>query len=313
MGHDHHADSMGDRRLVVAVVVNVLLTVAQIIGGLLSGSLSLVADAIHNLSDAGSLAIALFARKIGRKSPDELMTFGYKRAEIIATLINLVTLVIIGLYLIYEAIWRLVMPESIEGWMVVIVAGIALVVDVTTALLTYKMSKTSMNIKAAFIHNLSDAMASVGVIVAGTLIILYEWHWVDTVATFVISGYILYQAFKMLPGTIHILMEGMPEGITRENVKTTMEQINHVINVHDIHVWQIAEHRFALVAHVVIDSTKLEEMEAIKQQLKVHLRDTYTIEHSTLEFEAGDSALIHAMGDPDAPFEAEDEVGNTHG
>ena len=164
--HQHDTENLGDGKLMAAVVINVLLTVAQVIGGIISGSLSLIADALHNLSDAASLGIAIIARKIGRRPADELKTFGYKRAEVIAALINLTTLIIIGVYLIYEALWRLAEPQEIAGWLVVIVASIALVVDVVTALLTYAQSKNSMNIKAAFLHNLSDALASLAEVAA---------------------------------------------------------------------------------------------------------------------------------------------------
>jgi len=215
MGHDHHHDveTMGDQRLLIAIVINMLLTLAQVVGGIVSGSLSLIADALHNFSDASSLLIAWVARKIGRHPPDAFKTFRLQTAEVIAALINLVTLVLIGLYLIYEALWRFYSPQEIEGWIVVIVASVALVIDVATAMLTYSMSKNSLNIRAAFLHNVSDALASVGVIVAGSLILLYGWYWTDTVMTLAIAGYVLYQAATMLPLTIHILMQGTPENL----------------------------------------------------------------------------------------------------
>lgn len=284
-GHDHGAAEMGDKRLATAVGVNVLLTLAQVVGGILSGSLSLIADALHNLSDAASLGIALFARRIARKPADEFKTFGYKRAEVIAALINLTTLIIVGLYLIYEAAWRLIEPQEIEGWTVVIVAGVALIVDVITAILTYAMSKKSMNIKAAFLHNVSDALASVGVMIAGTLILLHGWYWVDTVLTLVIAGYVLWQGLTMLPKTIHLLMEGTPEHLAMEDVIAAMEAVEGVENVHHVHIWQLDEHRNALEAHVVVKKHSLEDIEKIKTALKQLLHDTYQIEHSTLETE----------------------------
>ncbi len=282
--HDHHdVESMGDKRLGWAIAVNMLLTIAQIIGGVISGSLSLIADALHNFSDAASLLIAWVARKIGRQPADHFKTFGYKRAEVIAALINLITLVLVGLYLVYEAIWRFFEPQAIEGWIVVIVAGVALVIDVFTALLTYSMSKHSMNIRAAFLHNVSDALASVGVIVAGSLIILYQWYWTDTLLTLVIAGYVLYQAKTMLPETIHLLMEGAPEGIAIADVIESMESVDGVSNVHHLHLWQLEEHKNALEAHIVIrDFT---ETESIKLSLKTLLRERYDTNHSTLEFE----------------------------
>lgn len=283
--HDHGTDSMGDKRLVAAVGVNVLLTLAQVVGGIISGSLSLVADALHNLSDAASLGIALFARKIGRRPPDALKTFGYKRAEIIAALINLTTLIIIGLYLIYEAIWRLAEPQEIVGWIVVIVAGIALVVDIATVVLTYAMSRNSVNIKAAFLHNVSDALASVGVIIAGTLILLYGWYWVDTLLTLIIAGYVLWQGFTMLPLTIHLLMEGTPAHLSIEEVIKAMEGVEGVKNVHHVHIWQLDEHQNALEAHVVSQAEQMADIEKVKSRLKTLLAEKFDVSHSALEFE----------------------------
>ena len=286
MGHNHNhneLEHMADRRLVWAIAINMLLTLAQIVGGVISGSLSLIADALHNFSDAVSLLIAFVARKIGRKPADYFKSFGYKRAEVIATLINLVTLVIVGIYLIYEAFWRLYEPQVIEGWMVVIVASIALVIDVVTAILTYTMSKDSINIRAAFLHNLSDALASVGVIIAGSLILMYEWYWSDTILTLMIAAYVLYQAATLLPETIHILMEGTPDNIDIEDVIKKMGKIDGVVEIHHLHLWQLDEHKNALEAHVLIED--FNSSQEIKEELKHVLKEQFSIVHSTLEFE----------------------------
>lgn len=287
MGNDHHhhihPSEISERRLWWAVSANILLTLAQVIGGLISNSLSLIADALHNFSDAASLLIALVAIRIARKPPDQLKTFGYKRAETIAALINLTTLIIIGLYLCYEAIIRFIAPVEIEGWTVVIVAGIALIVNTFTALLTYSQSKHSMNIKAAFLHNVSDALASIGVIIAGTLILLYGWIWTDAVMTLLISGYVLWQGFNEMPKVIHLLMEGTPEHIDIDEVIDAMEVRDGVINVHHVHIWQLDERRNALEAHVVLDNGV--NMDSLKFSLKQMLHDKFEIEHSTIEFE----------------------------
>jgi len=291
MGHGHshgNPSEIGEKRLWWAVGANMLLTLAQIIGGIISGSLSLIADALHNFSDAASLLIALVAIRIGRKPPDQFKTFGYKRAETIAALINLTTLIIIGLYLCYEAIMRFITPEPIAGWTIVIVAGIALVVDIFTALLTYSQSKNSMNIRAAFLHNLTDALASVGVIIAGTLILLYGWIWTDAAMTLLIAGYVLYHGIVEIPKVIHLLMEGTPEGIDLKDVVESIENIGGVNNVHHVHIWQIDENRNALEAHVVL--SEVDRMESVKSTIKSHLHDEYHIEHSTLEFEVKNCA-----------------------
>lgn len=285
-GHHHcHGDpsDMGERKLILAVAANVLLTFFQVIGGLVSGSLSLIADALHNFSDAASLVIALFAIRIGRRPADQFKTFGYKRAETIAALINLTALVMIGLYLCFEAGMRFFDPEPITGWVVIAVAGIALIVDLYTAAITYTRAAESMNMRAAFLHNLSDALASVGVMVSGALILLYGWVWVDALMTLMIAGYVLYHCAHDMPRVIHLLMEGTPEGIAIKDVIAAMESHDGVDNVHHVHIWQLDEGRSALEAHVVIeDAAKIDE---VKRALKAQLNEKFSIAHSTLEFE----------------------------
>ena len=280
----------GDKRLVFAIAVNVLLTVAQIIGGGLSGSLALVADAIHNLSDAAALAIALIARRIARHPADAKHTYGHGRAEMIAAVFNLAWLIFIGIFLVVEAVERFFNPQPIAGWTVVIIAAIALAVDIATVMLTYRMSKTSMNIRAAFIHNLSDAMASVGVIVAGTLIILYDWLFVDALVTIVIAAYILGHAAIEIPKAIHILMQGVPAGLDIADVTAALQEVPGVHDIHHVHIWHIDEHRRSLEAHVVIDPVDMDRMEEVKAALKGLLSAQFGIGHSTLEFEYPDPA-----------------------
>lgn len=288
-GHDHGTKDLSDARLMWAIVVNVLLTAIQVIGGIVSGSLSLVADALHNLSDAGALGLALVARRVSRRPGDADRTFGYGRAEIIGALINLTALILIGIYLIYEAVTRYFAPQPIAGWIVVIVAGGALLVNAGTALLTYSLSKQSLNVRAAFLHNVSDALASVGVIIAGALILLYDLYIADAVATIVIAGYVLYQGFGSLPRVINILMQGTPPDISRADVVAAMEEIEGVTGVHHVHIWEIDEHNRSLEAHVVVAETEFSELERIKAALKEQLRTRFDIGHSTLEFErAGD-------------------------
>ena len=283
--HHYHHEPESDRGLLLAVGINVLLTFAQVIGGIISGSLSLIADALHNLSDAASLGIALFARKISRRPADESKSFGYQRAEVIAALINLTLLITVSLYLIYEAVWRIVEPQVVTGLIIVVVAGVAFVVDMVTALITYRMSKNSLNMKAAFLHNLTDALTSIGVIIAGALILLYQWYWVDTLLTFLIAGFVLWQSMIMLPKTIHLLMEGTPENLSSDEIKASLEEAKDVEDVHHIHIWNLDEHRIALEAHVVVATNELQEVEVIKRKLKEILKDKFKITHSTLEFE----------------------------
>lgn len=282
--HDQGAKG-GDKRIGWAVFVNVLLTIAQIVGGVFSGSLSLIADALHNFSDAASLMIAFGARKIARRPADGSMTFGYARAEIIAALINYTTLIVIGLYLLYEAVMRFLQPEPIDGWIVVIVAGIALVIDIITAMLTYALSKSSMNIRAAFLHNVADALGSVGVIIAGTLVLIYGWTWIDPAITVLIAGYILWQAFKEIGGSVRILMLGTPEDIDIKRLVTDMGSVHGVDSVRHVHVWALDEGHNALEAHILVEELSFTEIASMKRHLREVLRDEHRVGHCTLEIE----------------------------
>ena len=295
-GHTHLDASSGDRRVSLAIWANALLTVAQIIGGLLSGSLALIADALHNFSDMASLVIAFAARKIARRPADAAMTFGYGRIEIVAALINYTTLIVIGLYLLYEAAMRFAGPQDVEGWLIVIIAGIALVVDAATALLTYTMSKSSVNIRAAFLHNVADALGSIAVIVAGTLILLYDWRLIDPIVTVMIAGYILWQSFREIGPVIRILMLGSPPDIETRGVLDAVRDVPGVTGIHHAHFWQMNEHHAALDAHVVIEEGRWNDADAIKERIKAVLSDRFDIEHTTLELECARHAC-------DAPSE----------
>ena len=283
--HHHHSDQSSDRGLIFAVSINILLTSFQFIGGLISGSLALIADALHNLSDASSLGIAIIARKISRKPADDFKTFGYKRAETIAALINLTILVVISIYLVYEAVWRFISPSSINGGIIIIVAGIALVIDLVTAFITLRLSKNNLNMKAAFLHNLSDALSSLAVIISGVLISIYQWFWIDSFLTMILALFILYQAFVMLPKTIHLLMEGAPEAININEIKSSILNLKNIEDIHHVHIWSLDEKTIALEAHIVANINTFDEMEAIKQLVKQELADNFNITHSTLEFE----------------------------
>jgi cobalt-zinc-cadmium efflux system protein len=291
MAHSHHHNHIiptqekGIRRLIWALLVNVLLTVVQIIGGVLSGSLALIADAVHNFSDAASLMIALIARQWATKPADENRTFGYKRAELIGAMINFTSLILIGFYLLVEATMRIFQPEPIAGWIVVIIAGVALVVDVFTAALTYSLAKNSLNIRAAFLHNLADTLSSVAVIVAGTLIILYEWYFVDTLCTFLIAGYVLYHGGVEIRSVIRILMQSTPTDIDINDIVTTLKNIESVEDVHHIHVWELDEHTRSLEAHVTVSEHDPGRIELVKAQIKEGLVEQFNITHSTIEFE----------------------------
>lgn len=301
-GHHHIDPEAGDLRVGAAIAVNLLLTAAQIVGGALSGSLALIADALHNFSDAISLMIAFAARKIARRKADVAMTFGYGRAEVVAALINYTTLIVLGLYLVYEAAMRFLAPQPVDGWLVVAIAAVALLVDLVTALLTFRLSQTSVNIRAAFLHNLADALGSVAVIVAGTLILLYDWRLIDPIVTLLIAGYILWMSFAEIGAVIRILMLGSPPGLDTLAVVAAVQSVDGVADVHHAHLWQMGEHKTAFDAHVAVEEGAWSRADAIKTAVKTALRDRFGVVHSTLELECGrhacrDAAVLGGRGD----------------
>lgn len=287
-GHHHHhahGEDQTEGRLWISIFLNLIITLAEFIGGFISGSLALLSDALHNLNDTTSLGISLFARKVSKKEANKDKTFGYKRAEIIGAFINLITLVIIALFLIKEGIERFYNPQPIDGLVMFVVAIIGLLGNVITAVLLYRSSKENINIRSAYVHIMSDALSSVGVIIAGWLILQYELFIVDTILTLIIAGYILWQSYHMLRKTIDILMESTPTEIELEEITLAMQEVAGVLDIHHLHVWRLDESNILLESHVVIDESDMTNMEGIKSSLKELLNTGFNIQHSTLEFE----------------------------
>lgn len=304
MGHDHHHhhhdfDDSSIWKLWVSIVLNLVITLAELVGGLLSNSLALLSDAVHNLNDTVSLGITLVTKKFSKKSANTSKTFGYKRAEIIGAFINLITLVIVALFLIKEGVERFFEPQVIDGYTMFWVAIVGLIGNFVTAALLWKDSKNSLNMRSAFIHILSDGLSSVGVIIGGWLILEYEWYIVDTILTMIIGLYILWHSYYMLRETINILMESKPESINIHELTEAMQAISKVCDVHHVHVWRLDENSTLLESHIVIEKEDLDEMESIKSSIKKVLHDEFDITHSTLEFEFepcgdGDHKVIHS-------------------
>ena len=292
--HHHHVDpASGDRRVLLAIGVNLALTGAQVVAGVVSGSLAMIADAIHNLSDALSLAIAFVARRIARRPSDEAMTFGYGRAEMVAALVNYTTLVVIALFLVWEGVARLLDPQPVEGWIVVVVAGFALVVDAATAALTYAMARGSANIRAALLHNVADALGSVGVIAAGALILLYGWWIVDPLVTLAIAGYILWQSALGAGPVIRMLMLGSPEGLEAREVLAGMSSVPGVASVHHLHLWEMQEGQAAVDAHVVVEDGHAPA--EVRDRVRRWLGEGAGVGHSTLEMETHERCCADAQ------------------
>ena len=287
MGHTH-ADGGSEtgkgKRLLIALALNVGITVAQIVGGVISGSLSVLADAAHNASDAASLGISYGAWRVSKRRPDQHRTFGYRRAETIGALINLTTLFVIALYLLYEAGNRFLHPQDVGGWTMIIVGVIAAVED---ALSVWVLSKDrgSLNMKSAFLHMIADTMATVGVIIGGVLILLFGITWVDPLITAAIAIYIFIHAFHEIRSAIALLMESAPKDFDVDRMVAEMTSMAAVEGVHHVHVWQLDEGRTAVEAHVAVSERDLAAADRIRRGLKDMLRDCFGVAHATLEVE----------------------------
>ena len=287
--HSHGTEQVSDTVLLWTVLINAGLSVFEFIAGAIAGSVALMADALHNTNDAAALLVAYIARKISKRGADRNFTFGYQRAELIGAMIQLTALILVGLYLVYESIGRFIDPQPLLGGWIMAAAGVALVVDFITAWLLWAMSRGSLNVKAAFLHNLTDAGASVAVLAGGATVYFLGWRWVDPALSLLIAGYILYMSFGLLKRTSIILMEGTPAGISMDAVNTAISGIDGVASMHHLHVWELDEHHRALEAHVVLqDAVSLNEMENIRDRVKAMLRERFHIAHSTLEFETSE-------------------------
>lgn len=289
-GHHHHAHTHDgvEQRLSWSMWLNIALTLAQIIGGIVSGSLALIAEAVHNFSDAATLLMAVLARKIGKRKPDAKRTYGYKKVETLAGYTNFISLILISLWLAGEAVARLINPEPVGGWTVIILATIAFVVNASTVLLLKRDQSHSQNVRAAFLHNVADSLSSLGVIIAGVLIVLFDWHWIDPVITLLISVYIVWHAIHDLPVAVNILIDGAPDNVNLTQVVNEMRMADGVADVHHVHIRYLDEHSYALEAHIVPKEGASQE--AIKQVLKDRLL-SLKITHSTLEFERKNCGL----------------------
>ena len=283
--HHHHPAETSEGRLIWSIALNLLITLAEFVGGLVSGSLALLSDAVHNLSDTASLAVSLFAARISRRRPDADKTFGYQRAEIIGAFANLIVLILIAGWLIIESVQRFLNPTPIDAPVMLTVASIGLLANILTAILLFRDSRHSLNIRSAYLHIVTDALSSVGVILGGLLIWKYAWYIVDPILCALISGYILYHSARMLTETVNILMDSSPDDIEIENVKSDVMSIEGVLDMHHIHLWRRTESMTAMEAHILVDPVSIETIEQIKAEIKSVLREKYGLSHSTLEFE----------------------------
>ena len=267
------------------MILNFVIAAAEIVGGLVSGSLALLSDAIHNFSDGISIVISYVAIRLGSRPNSLRHTFGFKRAEVFAAVINSAALVVITIYLFIEAIKRFITPAPIHGQIMLIVATIGLAANIIGTLLLRRGAKASMNIKAAYLHLFADAVSSVGVILGGVAIYLWNVYWLDPTITILIGVYILKEAYVIIKETAHILMEGAPKDLSIDEIGSAIEGIPGVRNIHHVHAWSVGEHDNHLEAHIDVDDMMVSKADEIRAQAEQILHEEFNIGHVTLQIE----------------------------
>ncbi|WP_367369440.1 cation diffusion facilitator family transporter [Pediococcus ethanolidurans] len=275
---------MSGLRFLLVTVLNALITVVELIGGLLSGSLALLSDAFHNLGDSASVVLAYVASRIGLKNSNTSKTFGYRRAEIISAFVNSVFLIVVSVFLIIESARRILNPEPVNGGIMLIVAIVGTLANFVSALLLSRGAKNNLNIKATYLHILSDAMSSFGIIIGAIIIQIWHISIVDPIVTILVSGYIMWETWPVLKEAINILMQAAPN-LDFEAMKHDMLKEPGVVNVHHIHAWQIDENRIMFSAHINLNDQLLSDVEPIYRHLENLLQKKYHVDHVTLQAE----------------------------
>ncbi|WMI68968.1 cation diffusion facilitator family transporter [Mangrovimonas sp. YM274] len=288
MGHSHshthlHA-STKDRNLVVSIFLNILITVAQVIGGLISGSLSLLSDALHNFSDVLSLIVSYVASKLSRQKASINRTFGFKRAEILAAFVNAITLVVVAILLIIEAVKRFKTPEEIQSNLVIWLSLIAIVANGFSVLLLKSDSEKNINIRSAYLHLLTDMLASVAVLVGGLLMKYYQLYWVDSVLTFLIALYLIWVGYDLLKTSTKMLMLFTPDHINIKDVVRAVNKLPKVSKLHHVHIWNLSDHELHLEAHLDLnEDISTTEFNELLHEIEKLLHHKFEINHVTIQ------------------------------
>lgn len=283
-GHNHNYSNL-DNKLKLGIVLNTGFTIFEFIVGILSGSLALISDAGHNLTDATSLVISFFAQKISKREANDEHTYGYGRATILAALINGIILFLLAFYIFYEAYRRFNNPTPVEGSLVMVVAFVGILINASIAFL-FKGNKDDLNIRSAYLNMLFDALASVGALIAGLLIIVTGQTFFDPLISVMIGVLLLRSSWYVVRDAMHVLLEGVPEGINMQSVKEEIMGVSKLVkNVDDLHIWSLSSQKAALSCHVVLEECDLEKSTEVVQEIKYRLHEKFNIEHATVETE----------------------------
>lgn len=283
--HSHDHTSLSGKNLLISILLNIVITVAQLIGGFISGSLALISDAVHNLSDVISLVISYIANILTRKKKQtKQYTFGYKRAEIIAAFINAATLIVIAIFLGIEAVKRFSNPHQIESNLVIWLALLGVVANGISVLLLKKDADHNLNMKSAYLHLLTDMLTSVAVLIGGILMKYYEIFWIDALLTLIISIYLVYMSIDILTASTKILMLFAPKNVNIDEVVREVLKVKYIDNLHHVHIWQLNDHDCHFEAHMQFNKDiKLSEFDIICEKVEKILLDKFHINHSNLQ------------------------------
>jgi cobalt-zinc-cadmium efflux system protein len=288
---------ISEKKLLITVILNFVITLAEVIGGLISNSLALLSDALHNLGDSVSVFIAYLANFISKKNPDKKKTFGYKRIEILAAFINSTFLVAICIFLIFEAIQRFRHPQQIDGLVMLVVAGIGFLANGFAVFLLRPDSSKTLNIRAAYLHLLGDTLSSALVIAGGILIYFLNIGWLDPVITILISLYIIKESYNLIKDSVNILMQSTPDQLNLESIKKDIEIFPEVLNIHHIHAWNLNEREIHFEGHIDLNKDlQVSQTDIIRKKIESLLAEKYNISHLTLQIEyrcCEDTKMIH--------------------
>ncbi|AMP05428.1 cation diffusion facilitator family transporter [Collimonas pratensis] len=306
-GHTHALPSGGNERYIwIALGLTSTFLVVEVIGGLVTGSLALISDAAHMLTDTMALAIALAAIRIAKRAADARRTFGYHRFEILAAAFNAVLLFLVAMYILYEAYQRFRSPAEIQSTGMLVIATFGLIVNLISMRLLSSGKDASLNVKGAYLEVWSDMLGSLGVI-AGALLIRYTgWTWVDSAIAVLIGVWVLPRTWILLKESINILLEGVPEGMDIEKVQAAMRAVPGVLSVHDFHLWAVTSGKASLTAHVVYDVAYSAEQQLLPA-LKEILASQFAVYHTTLQFETLPCAHTEDGCNYSAPPQPHDE------
>lgn len=297
-GHNHnhaHSHIVTGKNLVFSILLNILVTVAQVAGGLISGSLALLSDALHNFSDVLSLVISYVAHKLSKRRASEKQTFGLKRAELIAAFVNALSLIIVALYLCYEAVLRFSRPVHIEPGLVMWMALLGIAANGLSVFVLRKDAGHNLNMKSAYLHLLTDMLASVAVLAGGILMYFFKWYWIDSALTIGIAIYLVIVGFDLLKQSTGMLMLFTPQHIDINNVVNEVHKITGTCRLHHVHIWHLNDEELHLEAHLECkEDITISQFDALLHEIEQVLIDKFHINHVTIqpEFKKGDSKDI---------------------